>query len=316
MNMNHAGKTFLVTGAAGFIGSKLAQRLVDSGASVVTVDNLSTGHEAVVPRGVEFIKGGCHEPETIARLGGRKFDAIFHLAGQSGGEPSFDDPVYDLQANVQSTLLLLKYCVDHSCGDFLYASSMSVYGDWPDRPAREDEQVSPKSFYAVGKLASEHYMRIYSKFGVRCTALRIFPTYGPGQNMENLRQGMVSIFLAQALQKGHIHVKGSPDRFRDLLYIDDCVDLFVLCYEKKGEPSRVYNAAPGRKIFFREVVEGIIKRMPTPVTCEYKGATPGDTFGIYADVSKVKAELGWAARVYMDEGLDRFVRWALGQKAG
>ena len=99
-------KTFLVTGAAGFIGAALAKRLVEEGNKVVTIDNLSTGFEENIPEGVEFIKGDCQDKNIITRLNNYQFDAIFHIAGQSSGEISFDDPVYDLQTNTQSTLLL------------------------------------------------------------------------------------------------------------------------------------------------------------------------------------------------------------------
>ena len=95
-----------------------------------------------------------------------------------------------------------------------------------EQPVHENMSLHPTSFYAVGKLASEHYLRLYSKFGIKTTALRLFNVYGPGQNLKNLRQGMVSIYLAQAMKNRKVVVKGSGDRFRDLVYIDDVVDAF------------------------------------------------------------------------------------------
>ena len=162
-----------------------------------------------IPEGVTFIQGDCQDEQTIQSLEKYEFEAIFHIAGQSSGEISFDDPVYDLQTNAQSTLLLLKLALKVGCKKFVYASTMSVYGDKPDAPVEEDTTLNPKSFYGVGKVASEHYLRIYAQYGVNSVALRLFNVYGPGQNMENLRQGMVSIFLAQAFENKHIHVKGS-----------------------------------------------------------------------------------------------------------
>ena len=111
------------------------------------------------------------------------------------------------------------------CKEFIFASSMSTYGDHDPSLVSETTPTVPKSFYAVGKLASENYMRIYSDmYGIKCTALRFFNVFGIGQNMDNLKQGMASIYLAMAIRNQHITIKGSKDRFRDFVYIDDIVN--------------------------------------------------------------------------------------------
>jgi UDP-glucose 4-epimerase len=237
---------YLVTGGAGFIGSALAHCLIENGNIVTIIDNLSTGFKENIPDNAIFIEGDCQDYKIYESLD-EKFDAIYHIAGQSSGEISFDDPVYDLQTNTQSTLLLLNYAVKTGCKRFLYASSMSVYGDHPDIPISEDKSCDPKSFYGVGKIASEHYLRIYKEFGVQSTALRLFNVYGPGQNMENMRQGMVSIFLAMAINDKTIDVKGNTKRFRDFIYIDDVVDAFVECENNSNTFNNVYNVATGVK---------------------------------------------------------------------
>jgi len=180
-------KNYLVTGAAGFIGSAVARALVDAGNNVVTVDNLSTGNKDNIPDYVTFFEGDCQDKKIIDKLLVYKFDAIFHIAGQSSGEISFDNPVYDLQTNTQSTLLLLQFALKMGCKNFIYASTMSVYGEQPDGQVAESAILMPKSFYGIGKLASENYLRIYGQYGIKTTALRLFNVYGPGQNMGNLR---------------------------------------------------------------------------------------------------------------------------------
>ena len=167
-------KTILVTGAAGFIGAAVAKRFLDEGHKVVTIDNLSTGFKHSIPEGVEFYQGDCQDKNVVEQLEKFSFEAIFHIAGQSSGEISFDDPVYDLQTNAQSTLLLLKLAIKTGCKNVIYASTMSVYGDKPDAPVHEDTTLATKSFYGVGKIASEHYLRIYTQFGINSTALRLF----------------------------------------------------------------------------------------------------------------------------------------------
>lgn len=299
---------YLVTGAAGFIGAAVARRLKESGNNVVTIDNLSTGFIENIPYGVEFIQGNCQDVNIINKLYNYSFDAIFHIAGQSSGEISFDDPVYDLQTNTQSTLLLLKYAREKGCKKFIYASSMSVYGDQSDEPISEIYPITPKSFYGVGKLASEHYMRIYSHYGIKCTSLRIFNVYGPGQNMNNLRQGMVSIFLAQAVMNKYINVKGSPDRFRDFIFIDDVVNSFMSALNKNDSDYDVFNVGAGVRITVKDLVQNIKDNLPFDIEVEYSGSTPGDQFGIYADITKIKRMLDWSPSIKLEDGLKMFIK--------
>jgi UDP-glucose 4-epimerase len=145
-----------VTGGAGFIGSFLCRSLIADGHSVIVIDNLSTGDVKNVPKAVQFIQGSCENEGDLLRLKDKKFEAIFHLAGQSSGEISFDNPILDMDANVKSTLVLLKFAKEVGCKKFIYASSMSVYGDPISLPVYEEMETKPKSFYAVGKLASEN----------------------------------------------------------------------------------------------------------------------------------------------------------------
>ena len=303
-------KVFLVTGAAGFIGAALANRLINEGGHVVTIDNLSTGFKSSIPKGVEFFKGDVQDETLINKLEEYKFDAIFHVAGQSSGEISFDNPVYDLQTNTQSTLLLLKLAQKTGCSNFIYASTMSVYGDQPDLPVEENQPTFPKSFYGVGKLASENYLKIYQEFGINCTALRLFNVYGPGQNMENLRQGMVSIFVAMALNDSFIHVKGSPNRFRDFVNIDDVVSAFVLSYKKADIIYDVINVCTGIKTTVGGLVNEIIGNVKGTVDYKFEGSTAGDQFGITGDNGLAFDRIGWKPTVEFKHGIKEMLNWA------
>lgn len=306
-------KNILISGAAGFIGSAVANHYLKNGKTVVTIDNLSTGRIDNIPEGTVFIQGNCQDQEIISKLNNYQFDAVFHIAGQSSGEISFDNPVYDLQTNTQSTLLLLKYCLSTNCKKFIYASTMSVYGDQPDFPVAETAKTEPKSFYGVGKLASENYLRIYSHYGLDTTALRLFNVYGPGQNMENLRQGMVSIFLAQAITDKEILVKGSKDRYRDFVYIDDVVNAFNMIGEhgyNNGKYS-CYNVCSGIKTKVEELINTMSKNLPFDVKTEYSGSTPGDQFGITGDNNRIKSSLGWSAETSLNDGLKNMINWAI-----
>lgn len=304
------GKKYLVTGAAGFIGSAVAARLALDGNEIITIDNLSTGYVQNVPPNVRLIKGGCQDPAIIKLLQGERLDGIFHIAGQSSGEISFDDPVYDLQTNTQSTLLLLDLARKTQCEKFVFASTMSVYGKQPDAAVAEGASTHPESFYGVGKLASEEYLRIFSRFGIATTALRLFNVYGPGQNLRNLRQGMVSIYLAQALADGQIHVKGAPDRFRDFIYIDDVVAAFVSAASRSATQPLVCNICSGRRTRIDELLKVMADFLPSPVPIKFEGTTPGDLFGIFGSNELAKQELGWMPTVTLESGLNKMCDWA------
>ncbi len=298
--------TYLVTGVAGFIGAAVAKALLDQGHAVVGVDNLSTGFMENIPAGVLFFRSDCQDAALYEKtLPKEPYAAIFHIAGQSSGEISFDDPAYDLRTNAESTLHLLRFALATGCARMIYASTMSVYGIQPDAPVREDAPTFPQSFYGVGKLASEHYLRLYEQYGIRSTALRLFNVYGPGQNMANLRQGMVSIFLAMLLDKGHIHIKGSPDRYRDFVYIDDVTRAFLLCLEKEESHGAALNIGGSGRATVGELIGFLQEAHGKPVSVEYAGSTAGDIHGIHADGSKAAKLLGYTPTVSLRDGLRR-----------
>jgi UDP-glucose 4-epimerase len=302
-------KTYLVTGAAGFIGAALAAAFLKAGHQVVTVDNLSTGFKHHLPEGVDFIEGDCQDPKVIDALHAYNFEAIYHIAGQSSGEVSFENPIYDLQTNGQSTLQLLNLARTIGCQKFIYASTMSVYGDTEHLPVVESQVPNPKSFYGVGKLASEHYLKIYNQeFGIATAALRLFNVYGPGQNLTNMKQGMVSIFLAQALENQHIHVKGSPERFRDFIYIEDVVKAFIKTESVLNQDEQhLFNVCSGVKTTVGELVNDITKQFNDKISTKFEGSTPGDQFGIYGSPAKMHDILGDWDKVQFKNGIKAFV---------
>ncbi len=301
---------YLVTGAAGFIGAAIAKKLIIDGHYVVTIDNLSTGSVANIPEGVEFIEGDCGNPDVYHNLPAVKFDAIFHIAGQSSGEISFDDPIYDIRTNAESTVLLLQYALKNKCNRFIYASTMSVYGIKQNTAISEDEECKPESFYGVAKLASEHYLRIYQQYGVNSTCLRLFNVYGPGQNLENMRQGMVSIFLAQMIKNKKIHVKGSIDRFRDFIYIDDVVNAFICCLNNAATWGENINIATGKATTVGELINTIFEISREEVDVKYSGNTSGDIHGIFASTDKMKSLLGMTDYTDLHIGIEKMINWA------
>lgn len=308
---------YLVTGGAGFIGSVIAKQLIDQGHEVTIIDNLSTGYVSNIPNGSFFIKGDAASEITIEKLNDAKFDAILHIAGQSSGEISFEDPIYDLSCNTTSTLRLLDYAKKIGCKRLIYASSMSVYGEQSGKEKFcETDIAKPKSFYAVGKLASEQYMKIYKQqYDIDYTSLRYFNVYGAGQNLESLKQGMISIYLKQFMDDKFekVEIKGALNRFRDVSYVDDIADVTIECIQNKDFYNDIFNIGSGVKTTVDQMIELMGNLLDTKKEVIILNGTPGDQFGIYADNRKLK-NIYKKEFIKFEHGLKLMIDWILTKK--
>ena len=304
---------YLITGGAGFIGSHIARRILNMGHQAWVVDNILTGAEENIPESAIFVKLDLSDQESFKSLPEEKFDAVLHLAAQSSGAISHEKPAYDLLTNTLGTLLLLNWCSDKGIKRFIYASSMSVYGRIEKFPVSENECCRPYSFYGITKLAAENYINYFKTQGMQTTVFRMFNVYGPGQNLTNLKQGMVSIYLAYLLKDEPILVLGSKDRFRDFIYIDDVVDAWISVIDNPVSFGKTYNLASGKKTFVWELLNGLIEAMghePDEYPITYGDSTPGDQFGMHADISLITSELDWSPKTDLRSGLQKMADWA------
>jgi UDP-glucose 4-epimerase len=300
--------SILVTGGAGFIGSHLVSRLLKDHSAVIVLDDLSTGRAENVPADATLIEGSIADESVYDSLP-TDVDTVFHLAAQSSGEASFDNPTGDFKSHIVGTFHLLQWCDTHSVDRFVYASSMSVYGDTEYLPVDESHPTDPKTYYAAGKLAAEAYVSLFDNLGMNTTILRLFSVYGPGQNMDNMKQGMVSIYLTFLLEEDEILVKGALDRFRDLVFIDDVVDAFTAVVDEPTAYGEVYNVATGTKTEVRELLDTMVEcseydDFPIEVT----SGTPGDQHGIFGDASDIQNDVGWFATTSLEDGLTEMIR--------
>jgi UDP-glucose 4-epimerase len=299
----------LVTGGAGFIGSALARALGALGHGVVVADNLSTGERANVPPDAHFIQMDLADRAHYHRLENTAFDAVFHLAAQSSGEASFGDPWYDFNSHATATFLLLDLCRRRGVERFLYASSMAVYGDPQYLPVDEAHPTRPKTFYAAGKLAAESYVRLHSTLGVDTTIFRMFSVYGPNQNIANRMQGMASIYLSYLLEGKPVVVKGSKERFRDLVYIDDVVQAWLLAWDNASACGKTYNLGTGRQTTVEQLLRALLDSFgDRDYPVEYAAGTPGDQHGMVACVDKLRRELAWTPVTPLATGLAAMVK--------
>jgi len=305
-------KRFLVTGGAGFIGAHVSRNLISDGYEVVIADNLSTGKIENVPAEAHFVECDLSSPDSIALLPGGSYDAVIHLAAQSSGFLGQKNPYKDMQANVGSTMLLAGWCLENSINRFVYASSMTVYGRKALDPLDELVICEPVSHYGASKLASENYLSIFEQEGLKSTSLRLYNVYGPGQNLGNLYQGMMSIYLAYLINGQELPITGSLDRFRDFVFIDDVVSAIRKSVDVDHTPSPIYNVGSGQKTTVREIVDALMQelslRADYPVR-ELPG-TESDLFGAVANVNRIKDELKWRTQTDLGDGIKQMVEWA------
>ena len=299
----------LITGIAGFIGSKLAKKLILKGYKVVGIDNFITGYKQNVPKKCKFYYGDCSNLKDLKKIDYKNISTIYHIGGQSGGVISFDDPIKDMKYNVESTLNLLRLANQNKVKNFFYASSVAVYGQKKIyQKVNESDPCNPLSFYGLGKLTSEKYINLYKKFyNLNACSLRIFNTYGPGQDLKNYKQGMLSIYLAQALKSKKITVKGSLNRFRDFVHVDDVVNAFISLLNYKNHKC-TYNVCYGKKTTVKKAIELIETNLPYKVKIKQFGHTPGDQYGIVGNCSLIKKKLKWKTQFSdIEKGLKNFV---------
>jgi UDP-glucose 4-epimerase len=299
----------MVPGGAGFIGSHLARALLDEGWRVDIVDDLSSGSAGNVPAAADLIQLDVGAPGATAGLPATRYDAICHLAGQSSGEKSFDDPERDFDANARSAVALAVWARAHDVPLIVHASSMGVYGDIATHPVDESFPPRPASFYGASKLAAEHALAVAP--GVRAISLRMFSIYGPGQDLAEMRQGMVSIFLAMALRGQEIEVRGPVDRVRDFVYVEDCVEAWLRALASP-DASGSFNVGTGVGTSIRTLLADMLELLGTadhPVR-ELDVRTPGDQFAVSASTVRARDILGWSARTELREGLGAMIGWA------
>lgn len=304
----------LVTGAAGFIGSHLAERLIEAGATVTGIDcftdyyprelkerNLARLRSAA---GFTLVESSLADADLSTLLG--RVTHVFHLAAQAGVRKSWgrDFRVYTVN-NVEATQILLEACVGTPIERLVYASSSSVYGDAVPLPMREDARPQPISPYGVTKLAAEQLCHLYHvNHGVPAVSLRYFTVYGPRQ-----RPDMGFSRFLQAVMRGEaVPQFGDGRQTRDFTFVADAVTATAAA-ATRGKPGAVYNIGGGSRVELLDVFELIGRITRRAVRVERVAAQPGDMRDTYADTSRARGDLGFAPTVSLEEGLRAQYDW-------
>jgi UDP-glucuronate 4-epimerase len=325
----------LVTGAAGFIGSHVAERLLRSGRSVVGLDNLNSYYDPALKEarlrelskleGFRFVKLDLADRAAMSGLfAEHRFPFVIHLAAQAGVRHSLVDPYAYADANLTGFLNVLEGCRHNQSRHLLYASSSSVYGANTAMPFATSQNVDhPLSLYGATKKANELMAHAYAHlFGLPTTGLRFFTVYGPWG-----RPDMAMWLFTSAIFAGKpIKLFNYGNMKRDFTYIDDVAESVVRLMEipAQGNPAwsgeqpdpassrapwRVHNIGNNNPVLVPEVVTLLEQAIGKPAIRELKPMQPGDVLATYADVSSLRAAVDFAPRTPIAEGVTRFVHW-------
>jgi UDP-glucuronate 4-epimerase len=303
-----------VTGAAGFIGSHLVDRLLANGCEVVGVDAF-TGYysrrrkernlaSAVDEAGFRLVEGDLLRLDLDALMAG--VDVVVHLAGEPGVRRSWGEnfPRY-VERNVLTTGRLLEAAGRSGAGKFIYTSSSSVYGPDPGGPVGEEHPRRPASPYGLSKLAAEELIGLHARErGVPATIVRYFSVYGPRQRPEMA----LSRFIFAALRGRRVEIFGDGEQRRDMTYVSDAVDATVAALEA---PDGIYNVGGGTRATVNEMLDAVRRVTGAPVEARYGLAAEGDVHSTWADSNRAARVLGYEPRVGLEEGLAAQVAWTV-----
>jgi UDP-glucuronate 4-epimerase len=306
----------LVTGAAGFIGSHLCERLLNDGWGVVGVDNFDEFYdphikhrniaECLKNNSFRLVEADIRDLAAMDKVVGEGIEFIVHLAAKAGVRPSIAEPLQYTDVNINGTVVLLELAKKYGIGKLIFGSSSSVYGNNEKVPFSEDDNVDyPISPYAATKKACELLCHTYHHLcGLSVTCLRFFTVYGPRQ-----RPDLAIHKFARLIERGRpIPVYGDGSMMRDFTYIDDIIDGTVAAIDRcKG--FNIYNLGESRPIRVNDLIAELENALGKKALKEFVPPQPGDVERTYADITKAARELGYHPATSIQAGLQKFAAW-------
>jgi UDP-glucose 4-epimerase len=305
----------LVTGGAGFIGSHLAERLVELGHQVTIYDNLCHGFleniESIKDK-VIFIKEDLENFLSLEEAVKNK-EYIFHLAANTSINLSLKKPYWSFQQNVDITVKLLELANKHNVKRFIFSSSAGVYGDNDNLPLAELETMNPSSPYGVEKAVCEYYVKLFSDiYKVDTVSLRYFNVFGPRQNADLPHPGGVTIIVRQILENGRSELMGDGKQTRDMIYVDNIVEANILAMQKEEAlKGIVYNVCTGKSIYIDKMHDQVSELMGKEKERSFIPFPDGNIMESKGDNSVIKKDLGFKIKVSLEDGLRKTVKWGI-----
>ena len=304
---------FLITGGAGFIGSNIADRLLEQGHAVRVIDNFLTGKrenlsKALSSRRFELIEGDIRNLDTVRRAC-EGIDFVLHEAAIPSVPRSIDDPIATNEVNINGTLNVLKASYENKVRRVVYAASSSAYGDTAVLPKKEDMIPSPLSPYAVSKLTGEYYCRVFTNvYGLETVSLRYFNIFGPRQDPNSTYAAVVPRFITALLKGESPTVYGDGEQSRDFTYIENVIHANInACYAPPAAAGRVLNIACGTRFTLNTVLRKLEEIFDKKANPKYLPPKKGDVKHSQADITNAANYIQYKIEVDFETGLRRTV---------
>jgi nucleoside-diphosphate-sugar epimerase len=300
---------YCVTGGAGFIGSHLVEELLRRGKRVRVVDNFSTGRRENVPAGVEVVDGDVAD-RAVARQAVAGCRIVLHQAAIPSVPRSIQDPLGSHRANVDGTLEILAAAREAGVRRVVFAGSSSVYGNSPALPKREDMPTAPLSPYALQKLVSEQYCRMFTDlYGLETVTTRYFNVFGPRQQPGSPYSGVISLFIEALAERRAPHIHGDGGQTRDFTYVANVVQGVLAAAVAPGASGEVINVALGGRISLLDLIRTLQSILGSTTEPTFGPPRDGDVRDSQADITKARTLLDFRPTVSLEEGLRRTVEW-------
>ncbi len=299
---------FLVTGAAGFLGSALANRLAREGHQVRGYDDLSAGDPSRLSADVLFTRGDVTDRPKLWTLL-QEVDCVYHLAAKVSVPESILYPREYNIINVGGTVSVMEAMRDVGVRRVILISSGAIYGDQGQQPLVEDAPPNPGSPYAVSKLAAEHYVHtIGALWGIETVALRVFNAYGPGQPLAAAHPAVVPHFLRQVAHGGSVVIHGKGEQTRDFVYLDDVVEAMIAAASAPTVNRSVINIGSGAETSIQTLGQTVLEAVGLKSEWIYKEDQDAGPSRMCADIRLAKEKLGYKPSFSLQEGLARMIR--------
>lgn len=305
-----AGKRFVVTGGAGFIGSHIVETLLALGAGeVVAIDDLSNGKAANVRSDDDRVRLVREDVRKFDYPSLGRVDGVFNEAARAL-LPSFEDPVTDLEVNTGGTIRLLEYARRFDV-KVVHASSGSVYGNPVSMPISETHPLNPISPYGSSKLASEFYCSMYHReYGLDVSMLRYFNVYGPRQTVSE-EMGVIPIFVSRALRRTPLRIFGDGKQTRDFLNVADVVQANLLAFESTRARGQIMNVGgQGKEISILALANTVMDLCGFNAPLVFADPKPGDIRRLLADNTLARDLIGYVPSVSIEQGLREYIEYA------
>lgn len=306
-------RTFLVTGGAGFIGSHIAEALVQRGDHVRVLDNLSTGNLAnlkPIRDQIEFIQGDVTDPAAVGKAV-EEVDCVFHEAAMASVPWSVERPLDSHAACVTGTVSVLDAARRGGVRRVVYAASSAVYGDQPTSSKRETDLPAPISPYGAAKLAGEYYCQAFSATypGFETVCLRYFNVFGPRQDPKSPYSAVIPLFITAMLSGHRPVIFGDGGQSRDFAYVANIVHANLLAADAPNVSGRVFNVACGRSLDLLTLLESLNRLLGLNVQPVHQAPRAGDVRESMADITAARSLLGYEPQVEFQEGLRRSIAY-------